>query len=151
MEHGPERHTWTLSPSHHRSRAGIKNMLNKSFCSVEDQKPSSSLVTFLFISCKFFKLVLKYSDLEPTIQSTDNVFPHESPADQESVWDRVFWRCNLSGRAVSILKEILTSQSGQTKAARLDGECGDWHWTKPKDVGLKTQELLTCTEKLSRK
>lgn len=122
MEQVPERHTWTLSPSPHRTRAASKNMLNRRFCSGEDQKPSSSVVPFLLISCNFFKLALKYSDVDPTIPTGDSVFPHESPADQEAVWDRVFWRCNSSGRAGSILNEILTSQSGQRKAARLDGE-----------------------------
>lgn len=63
---------------------------------------------------------MTFSDLDPTIPSAENLFPHESPAEQGPVWDREVGTCILSGRAVSILKEILTSQSGQTKAARLD-------------------------------
>lgn len=105
-------------------------MPNKGFCSVEDQKPSSSLVPFL-----------KFSDLDPTVPRADRVFAHESPAEQEPVWDGVLWRCSLSGRAVSILKKILTSQSGQTKAAHPDGETQRFAL----DVGSKTQEVLTHT------
>lgn len=71
------------------------------------------------------------------MQSTENRFPHECPAEQEPVWDRVCWRCNLSGRAVSILHDILTSQSGQTKAARLDGEVQGFALDKIKGCWMK--------------
>lgn len=141
MGHTPERHTWTFSPSHHRTRAGIKNILQTGFGSVEDQTPSSSLVPFKLISCKFFQLAWKFSNLDPTIQSTDSVFPHESPAELEPVWDRV-WRWTLSGRAVSILKEILTSQSGQTKAARLDGDVQASAWDEIKGRRTKKHKML---------